>query len=63
MSPKGEIVEQLTQAMESSHLVLLADPARDASEVFSLMRVSGLDPDAYLDTFFQTGAERERVTE
>lgn len=41
----------------------LADPARDASEVFSLMRVSELGPDAYLDRYFQTGAERERGTE
>jgi hypothetical protein len=29
------------------------------SEVFSLMRVSGLDPDEYLTQFFDTGAELE----
>jgi hypothetical protein len=29
------------------------------AEVFSLLRDSDLDPDAYLDAFFDTGAERE----
>ncbi|MGO9457716.1 MAG: hypothetical protein ACLP62_11830 [Acidimicrobiales bacterium] len=30
------------------------------SEVFSLMRDSELDPDAYLDTFYDTGQERQQ---
>ncbi len=30
------------------------------SEVFSLMRDSDLDPDAYLDTFYDTGQERQQ---
>ena len=32
-------------------------------EVFSLMRDSDLDPDAYIAAFFATGAERQRPVE
>jgi hypothetical protein len=32
----------------------------DLTEVFSSMRDSDLDPDAYVRTFFQTGRERAR---
>jgi hypothetical protein len=32
-------------------------------EVFSLLRDSGLDPDAYVRTFFDTGDEHESVDE
>jgi hypothetical protein len=39
---------------------LFEGPAHGA-EVFSLMRASLLEPDAYLDTFFDTGAERAQV--
>ena len=40
---------------------VLADPV-DAHgiEVFSLLRESPLPPDEYLDTFFDTGAERQQ---
>ncbi len=31
------------------------------TEVFSLMRDSALEPDAYIDTFFDTGAERAQL--
>ncbi len=41
---------------------LFDDPSSGA-EVFSLMRSSRLDPDEYLDTFFDTGDERAQVTE
>ena len=37
-------------------------PPADGSEVFSLMRDSELDPDDYLDTFYDTGRERQRTT-
>lgn len=37
----------------------LADEPGDGAEVFSLMRDSTLDPQAYLDNFFDTGAERQ----
>lgn len=33
-----------------------------ASTVFPLMRDSALDPAAYLDTFFDTGSERQGRT-
>jgi hypothetical protein len=36
-----------------------AEPGHGA-EVFSLMRDSNLDADAYLDTFFNTGSERQQ---
>ena len=35
----------------------------DATEVFSLLRDSSLEPDEYIDRFFVTGAERERHTD
>ncbi len=41
---------------------LFDDPSSGA-EVFSLMRSSRLEPDEYLDTFFDTGDERAQVTE
>ncbi len=41
---------------------LFDDPSSGA-EVFSLMRSSTLEPDEYLDTFFDTGDERAQVTE
>ena len=31
----------------------------DGAEIFSLMRDSDLDPEDYLDTFFDTGEEHE----
>lgn len=34
----------------------------NGSEVFSLMRDSELDADDYLDTFYDTGQERQRTT-
>jgi len=38
---------------------VMADPPTHGTEVFSLLRDSDLDPDEYLDTFFDTGDERE----
>lgn len=35
---------------------------REMSEVYSLMRESRLDPETYLDRFFDTGRERSRKT-
>jgi hypothetical protein len=37
------------------------DPPASGAEVYSLMRESDLEPDAYLDRFFTTGAERTRT--
>lgn len=36
------------------------DDPQSGAEVFSLMRDSSLAPRAYLDTFFDNGAERQR---
>jgi hypothetical protein len=41
----------------------LFDEPEHGAEIFSLMRSSKLDPDAYLDAFFDTGDERAQVTE
>jgi len=37
----------------------LSDAPQDGAEVFSLIRRSELQPDAYLDSFFSTGSELE----
>lgn len=39
----------------------LFDEPGHGAEVFSLMRTSVMEPDAYLDSFFDTGAEREQM--
>jgi hypothetical protein len=39
---------------------LIEEPA-DGAEVYSLIRVSELMPDDYLDRFFDTGRERQRI--
>lgn len=41
----------------------IADDPGDGAEVFSLMRDSELDDEAYLDTFFDTGGERQQDVE
>lgn len=38
----------------------LFDEPGDGAEVFSLLRESGLTAEDYVDTFFDTGAERSR---
>jgi hypothetical protein len=38
----------------------LEEAPRDGAEVFSLIKRSPLLPDAYLDSFFSTGAELEQ---
>jgi len=38
-------------------------PPASGSEAFSLMRDSELDADTYLDTFFDTGQERQQSSE
>ena len=42
---------------------LLFDSPGHGAEVFSLMRSSRLEPDDYLDAFFDTGAERQQPTD
>jgi hypothetical protein len=38
---------------------VMPDEPGQGAEVFSLLRDSDLEPDEYLDAFFDTGAERE----
>ena len=40
---------------------LVEEPEASGIEVFSLLRDSDLEPAQYLDAFFATGGERERV--
>lgn len=40
---------------------VLTDSPGHGAEVFSLMRQSPLEPDPYVETFFDTGTERERA--
>lgn len=40
----------------------LPDPPTHGAEVFSLLRESTLDREAYLDAFFDTGTERQQRT-
>jgi hypothetical protein len=40
---------------------VLGDPPDHGTEIYSLIRDSRLDPDDYLDAFFDTGAERTRT--
>ena len=42
---------------------LLDDSPGHGAEVFSLTRVSGLAPEAYLDAFFDTGQERDLASD
>jgi hypothetical protein len=41
----------------------LPDPPEHGAEVFSLMRDSALDPEAYLARHFETGSERQQTAE
>ncbi len=49
--------------LEIAQAYQLFDGPSQGAEVFSLMRSSPLDPDAYLDAFFDTGDERQQVLE
>ena len=48
-----------TEYLGFAQAYLLADEPATGAEVFSLMRSSDLEPEAYLDTFFDTGSERQ----
>jgi hypothetical protein len=50
-----------TEYIGLAQAYLLSDQPGHGAEVFSLMRRSTLDPDAYLDTYFDTGAELEQA--
>lgn len=47
------------QALGCFQAFAIADDVRDGAEIYSLMRSSTLEPDDYLDHFFDTGDERQ----
>ncbi len=44
----------------SQAYALVEPTTADGLEVFSLLRESNLEPEKYIDTFFDTGTERQR---
>ena len=48
-----------TQYLGLAQAYLLSDPLGSGAEIFSLMRSSNLEPQTYLDTFFDTGTEHD----
>ncbi|WP_344177249.1 hypothetical protein [Kribbella lupini] len=59
----GSVVESPDSYLGMAQSYQLFDAPGDGAEVFSLMRTSALEPTEYLDTFFDTGAERQRPVE
>ena len=59
----AEYAEDDDEYLELAQAFELYDDPGHGAEVFSLMRTSPLEPDAYLDTFFDTGTERAQVDE
>ena len=55
----AEMLEAGVEHLGLAQSYRLADDPGHGSEVFSLMRDSDLDREAYLDTFFDTGTERQ----
>ena len=47
----------MTRYLGLAQAYAMADPVEKGAEVFSLIRDSQLDAEAYVDTFFATGAE------
>lgn len=58
-----EFADREDEYLGLAQAVPLYDEPGHGAEVFSLMRSSRLDPDAYLDAFFDTGDERPHVIE
>ena len=54
------IEEEPSTYLEFAQAYQLSDDPGDGAEIFSLMRDSDLDPDGYIDRFFDTGTERQR---
>ena len=58
-----EYADEEDEYLDLAQAFKLFDDPSHGAEVFSLMRSSRLEPDSYLDTFFDTGEERAQVTE
>ena len=59
----AEYADEEDDYLDLAQAYKLFDEPGHGAEVFSLMRSSELEPDAYLDAFFDTGDERAQVTE
>ena len=59
----GEYAGEEDDYLDLAQAFKLFDEPTHGAEVFSLMRSSNLEPDAYLDAFFDTGDERAQITE
>jgi hypothetical protein len=59
----GTIEESSDSYLGIAQSYRLVDAPANGAEVFSLMRSSALAPDEYLDTFFDTGTERQKTVE
>jgi hypothetical protein len=57
----AEYSEDDDEYLELAQAYELFDELGHGAEVFSLMRSSHLEPDAYLDAFFDTGKERAQA--
>ena len=57
----AEYAEDDDEYLELAQAFELYDDPGHGAEVFSLMRTSRLEPDAYLDSFFDTGTERQQT--
>ena len=62
-SEAQEYADEEDEYLDLAQAFKLFDEPSSGAEVFSLMRSSELDSDAYLDTFFDTGDERAQVSE
>ncbi|MCL1897985.1 MAG: hypothetical protein FWG16_04105 [Micrococcales bacterium] len=51
--------EEGAEYLDFAQAYMLVDHPEDGAEVFSLMRLSTLEPDHYLTQFFDTGTERQ----
>ena len=59
----GDPVDTGNEYLGLLQVYAMPEPPAHGAEVFSLIRDSELDADAYLDQFFDTGRERQNVVE
>ncbi|MCW2601424.1 MAG: hypothetical protein JWM02_3253 [Frankiales bacterium] len=58
-----DYADDTDEYLEICQAYQLDDGPKHGAEVFSLMRSSRLEPDEYLDAFFDTGTERQQIVE
>ncbi|MDH2413880.1 hypothetical protein [Nocardioides sp. CER19] len=62
LMPSGVWPGDLTAHAHSGRRKQGTDPWARSTTLFSLIRESALEPDDYLDRFFDTGGEREQAS-